>query len=276
MKTEDYSIFRNRCLKPNMAQKPLYARLFLSHISVAIVKLLVNTPVTPNQVTFFALITGLLSCIFFAFGTLAMYIWGALALELFYLLDMVDGQLSRYRQTSTLTGAFFDHIATYIVHPWIFVCLGIGLYRHSHSIVIVIAGTAAGLGILMNYLIHDARSNIILGYFKRKRPPTSQTIEEKAVNKTSSNGSFVKSIYSLIHKWSTYPYIMHVISILAFIVGPLIALKGAADVGMLFMYMLYAYALILNVKLIATLYQWIRTRKIDKDYNPGSLLEIWS
>jgi hypothetical protein len=75
---------------------------------------------SPNQVSTASMLTGALAALLFAWGTRPSVVAGALALQLSFSLDCVDGQLSRYTQRFTAFGGWldstFDRAKEYLVY----------------------------------------------------------------------------------------------------------------------------------------------------------------
>lgn len=66
------------------------------------------TGLTPNQITIFSLILGLLSAYFFLKGDYPNLVLGAIAMELSFVFDCVDGKIARLKKTGTQFGAYWD------------------------------------------------------------------------------------------------------------------------------------------------------------------------
>lgn len=138
--------------------------------AAVLVYLLKNTRVTPNQVTFLSL--------FVAAGSAAMllalpgHLGLALAVvvyELSFVLDCVDGQLARIRQTSSVLGHLLDFLMDEIKALLIFGCVAVRLYLESGDDLYMLAGTA-GMFVLA--------SGLMLTSFVRRpeygaKPPTA-------------------------------------------------------------------------------------------------------
>src|SRR3990167_6800006 len=73
------------------------------------------TGFTPNQITLFSLIFGLVSAIFFLKGDHLNLILGAVAMELSFVFDCVDGKIARLKKTGTQFGAYWDFIQDRLV-----------------------------------------------------------------------------------------------------------------------------------------------------------------
>lgn len=89
----------------------LWNRFVARPLATPLVALLANTRVTPNQITLLGLVVFAGACAWLAMTHgQASLIGAALALQLAYVLDCVDGQLARWRQTSTPVGAHLDFL----------------------------------------------------------------------------------------------------------------------------------------------------------------------
>ncbi|MBT7430400.1 MAG: CDP-alcohol phosphatidyltransferase family protein, partial [Ilumatobacter sp.] len=81
-----------------------------------IASFLKNTPITPNQVTFFSVFTGFASGYAFSFSSQASMFLGGLLLEVTLVLDCVDGQLARVKGMASEWGRLIDGIAGYFAY----------------------------------------------------------------------------------------------------------------------------------------------------------------
>jgi phosphatidylglycerophosphate synthase len=121
------------------AADALYARMakandgflarFDRRFSLAITRLLLPFPVTPNQVTAASLLLGLLGAWWLAAPSQTRQFEGALLLWLCCLLDGCDGEIARLKHHSTPFGGRFDLLADHFAHLATFVALPIGAAR---------------------------------------------------------------------------------------------------------------------------------------------------
>ncbi|WP_327351943.1 CDP-alcohol phosphatidyltransferase family protein [Streptomyces sp. NBC_01304] len=100
-------------------------RLYMREISLRIDRHLVNTKVTPNQVTYVMTVAAALA----APVLLVPGIWGAvlgvLMVQLYLLFDCVDGELARYKKQYSLAGVYLDRVAAYICDAAVLVGFGL-------------------------------------------------------------------------------------------------------------------------------------------------------
>ena len=85
-------------------------------IAKQIVRFLKNTPITPNQVTYFSVLVGFASGYTFSFASRESLILGGILLEATLVLDCVDGQLARAKGMASEWGRLIDGIAGYIAY----------------------------------------------------------------------------------------------------------------------------------------------------------------
>ena len=85
-------------------------------IAKRFVRVLKNTWVTPNQVTYLSVLVGFASGYSFSKGSWVSSIVGGILLELTLILDCVDGQLARAKNMASYFGRLIDGIAGYFAY----------------------------------------------------------------------------------------------------------------------------------------------------------------
>ncbi len=98
------------------------------HIPLAaiLVRPLIHTPVTPNQVTLLSVLFALVAAFGFSQGTLEGLIAGGVLFEFSLILDCVDGQLARAKNMASDLGRLIDGIGGYIANLGVVVGIGFG------------------------------------------------------------------------------------------------------------------------------------------------------
>ena len=90
-------------------------------------------------------------------------------MQLWYLLDHVDGQLARFHGTSSLDGVQLDYLMHHTTNLLVPLGLGYGLSLRQSDPRWLLAGVAFGLGLLLITLQHDARYKAFMVRLKRLR-----------------------------------------------------------------------------------------------------------
>ena len=95
-----------------------YRKKIDEKIAEKIVKYLIKTSVTPNQVTTFSLLLAAFAAVFFSFGIYFFSVIGSILFIFSKFLDHVDGQLARELKKESKFGWYYDSFvdtATYIL-----------------------------------------------------------------------------------------------------------------------------------------------------------------
>ncbi|MBI06807.1 MAG: CDP-alcohol phosphatidyltransferase [Rhodospirillaceae bacterium] len=121
--------------------------LWDQRIARLFVRPLVNTPVTPNQITVLRLLTGLGACGCLAYGETPVIHWGAGLFVISNFIDHMDGELARLSGKTSRFGHLFDIYSDVIVHILLFVSIGIGLSDGWLGEVAWIMGVVSGISV---------------------------------------------------------------------------------------------------------------------------------
>lgn len=130
--------------------------MFVSaRVSIFVTYLLAGTRVSANQVTAVFTAVGLaaVACTFLPAW------WGpVLGLVLYrihVILDVVDGEVARLRETSSPRGAYLDYLTHYFVYTSVGLGLGANLWHRTGTTSDLIAGFGLAIGLMMNLASKD-------------------------------------------------------------------------------------------------------------------------
>lgn len=124
---ESMQALKETCQKSET--EPIDSRA-VRRISIYLTWFLLHTPITANKVTILFLAVGVLGSFFLAIGSYWYAIVGALCLGMHLVLDHVDGEVARYRKSSSWFGVFLEVSCHQIVHASIMAGITWGVYRH--------------------------------------------------------------------------------------------------------------------------------------------------
>ena len=172
-----------------------YSEKFYRNISIYITKLLLYTPITPNQTTLLFAIAATVAGIFFIFGNYILSIFGALMVQLYYVLDSCDGEIARYMKKTSIFGDYFERICHKILDPFIFLCISIGVYRNSQNVIHFIFGFTAGISLLLIRLA-DSELSASIDYFSNKQESARTNVDVPNESENSKLLTFLKETYT--------------------------------------------------------------------------------
>ncbi|HEV2840484.1 MAG TPA: CDP-alcohol phosphatidyltransferase family protein [Chthoniobacterales bacterium] len=128
----------------------LVDRFFNRPLGRPLSKLLVRTPISPNQVSILSILIGVASAWFFARGN---FVAGALVFQLCAIVDCVDGDLARALFKQSRLGKWLDLGGDQVVHFSVFAAIGIGVARVDPSVPALALGASAALGVLLCFAL---------------------------------------------------------------------------------------------------------------------------
>jgi phosphatidylglycerophosphate synthase len=128
-----------------------------------------------NQVTFISMVVAAIGCSFLAFWGYTGKIIGALLINIWIVLDCVDGNIARYEGTLSKYGEFIDALGGYLVNGFLFLSIGIGAFHYPEAsfkfisrafadagrpIILIVLGAWASLSVTLSRLILHKFINI--------------------------------------------------------------------------------------------------------------------
>ena len=175
--------------------KPTQLFPLVRHLSYRLTPVLLNTSLTPNQVTAISLVLGLLCALCFLSGNYVAGIIGALFLTASYTFDNCDGEIARIKKMSSEFGAKFDDMADWIVDASFFAALGYGTSQVMQQPFWFWLGCAAGAGAFIDYIVD------LVYHSKEGKKETGRTREEQASEPKKPQDKLDWIIY-IFHKLS--------------------------------------------------------------------------
>ncbi|MFQ5451569.1 MAG: CDP-alcohol phosphatidyltransferase family protein [Nitrospinaceae bacterium] len=115
-------------------------------ISLAISRRLVNTSISPNQMTLFSIGVGLAGACLLGIQQGILQITGACLFLAHSILDGCDGELARIKFLQSRWGGLMDFWGDNIVHSAVFLALALEWSRRTHSLFPIVLGGLALLG----------------------------------------------------------------------------------------------------------------------------------
>ena len=216
--------------------------------------------ITPDQVTVISMLVGWVSAVLFAVPSRVTILLAALGLELYYVLDSVDGQLARVTGKTSKTGAFFDILLNYLVHPLPFLFIGLNQTFVTGHWIWTVGGAVAGLSYVWLGVTWNVRAHVL---FDSLREPGSvvslENLEEEREREKMEKVSLPRKVFSFVHKLCTFPTAMNLITVTA-------TLEFLTKNLGLFRYLLGFYSIALPLVSLAKIGKIVFTREVDEEY----------
>ncbi len=141
------------------------SRFVERRISLAISKRLVNTSITPNQVTLVSILIGLVGAWFISLGRGLWQVTGAVLFLVHSIVDGCDGEIARIKFQESRLGGILDFWGDNIVHAAVFTAIGIEWWRRTGSLLPLFLSSTAVMGTFLCALM------IYLSTMREKKAP---------------------------------------------------------------------------------------------------------
>ncbi|MFG2141270.1 CDP-alcohol phosphatidyltransferase family protein [Streptomyces sp. NPDC048650] len=100
-------------------------RLYMREISLRCDRYLVNTRISPNQLTYLMTVAGVLAAPALLVPGIAGAVLGVVMVQLYLLLDCIDGEVARWRKQFSLGGVYLDRVGAYLCDAAVLVGFGL-------------------------------------------------------------------------------------------------------------------------------------------------------
>ena len=158
----------SRCQKPDHRRiGNLFARRVSRPLALRITWVMQPYGLSAHIVTLIAWTTGLVAAVSFGWGNPWGWFCGAALMQLWYLLDHVDGQLARLHGAASLDGAQLDYLMHHTMNLALPYGIGFGLFVATDGRLWLLVGLIWGVALLLVGLQHDARYKTFIQRLKR-------------------------------------------------------------------------------------------------------------
>jgi len=158
-----------------------------SPLAIAVNYLVVDIKyLTPNLITLISFITAIIASLFIIAGGSTNFMIAAGLIHLSHVFDCMDGQMARYRKTTSLSGGYYDKLTDQIQVILWFGAIGYAAYFQSHEVLpvfLAFIGVAFySLRGYVKYVVIYAEMSRNSGYLKKL------SIEDSEVKKENVAG----------------------------------------------------------------------------------------
>ena len=239
-------------------QRPWFTEKVTRRFSIYLTWLFIRFGITANQVSLSVLILGIISGGAFIWGH---FFVGVLFLQIWYLLDAVDGEIARYHRANDLTGDYSDKLMHYVIEAWIFYTLGVGMAREYDSFWFQHLGLWVACFFTLLKLIYDLKYRCMMLYILNTRDEVVFRKSERIA--THSPRSIW--IQRVLKTYSLYPNVMNIITSAVLIDS---FFEGFAWIGVKWTFLsvlLISYGVFYFAACCKGCYSILRQREVDKE-----------
>lgn len=179
-------------------------RQAMRKISIYFTWFLLHTQISANGVTCLFLIAGLSGSLLLAFGNKIVAIIGIFLLTVHVVLDFTDGEIARYRKTSSWFGDFLDRIFHDIVYVSMFLAIGWRAYHYNSTILVIFFAIFALVFTLLERHIKETKYYSYSMFAKTK----NQDAKNVGFLSEITQNKFLETVNILLYNTTGLCYIM--------------------------------------------------------------------
>ncbi|MDG2089405.1 MAG: CDP-alcohol phosphatidyltransferase family protein [Arenicellaceae bacterium] len=199
------------------------SRLINSKLSLPMSEFLSDYPATPNQLTIFSALIGMLSGYFIAFGSITGLIISGTLFQLSSALDGVDGELARGKFSASNLGAWIDTIGDNLVYITFIAGLAIGYSRFATTAELWFAGYVLPIGITTLALTITLIGGMALYLKLNKQSGTMTAVQTDLAQRVEREhvGFIYKTLdaVNILGKRDSFSFIVFLIAVVPSILG---------------------------------------------------------
>ena len=172
-----------------------------------VVGLLYPTSVTPNQITFLSLVSGLASAAFYISGIPDALVWGAVFLYGKVFLDNVDGNLARVRGTASRFGRFLDSLTDFGVTFLVYIAVTLVMVRPTGEPGYWVLGLLGMVACFMQstfFVFYLVNYTSRVGSYEKNRVDERVTIEDRVSVKEGKTDPWdlrLQTLFVWVYGW---------------------------------------------------------------------------
>ncbi|MDR0751053.1 MAG: adenylyltransferase/cytidyltransferase family protein [Christensenellaceae bacterium] len=142
----------------------LWAKLAVRRPSFLFTALFINVGFSPWMASIFSVFVAVAGCVFLSINNPNFIIAGVVLVELWLVMDCVDGNIARVKKQSSKMGEFIDAFSGYFVSAYVYLSIGIAAYHTSNIIhmdkhYFLMLGAIASISDILARLIHQKYLN---------------------------------------------------------------------------------------------------------------------
>jgi len=175
-----------------------YGDYLVRKVSVYVTWLFLHTNITANQISVLSAVIGALGALLLLARNPIYWLLGFLMFQVFILFDCVDGEMSRYRKTTSELGKKLEHIALSILNFLFFICAGLGMYFIFNNSLTVVLGLSAALCKITFPVVTPKGKISIIAYIPKQMGGFFQTIGVPALLDLFFKTAYFRLLYLII------------------------------------------------------------------------------
>lgn len=163
-----------------------FIEAFYNKISKFLARGIVRTPLTPNQITIISGLFGILGAYLLVSQSVTGLLFAALCIQIYTILDLVDGDIARMKQMCSIFGKWLDIFFDKLNDLLLILGLSLGVFfRHDDETALIFGMILMGLVFFIQFSMLS--NSVIFAEMKKDKSRQPVVLDrEKEIEQTSS------------------------------------------------------------------------------------------
>lgn len=186
-----YAFIKGTLTVKKNSRSSVWVRNLIRKISFPVTYIFINNGWSANMVSVLSMIIVFVGSILLAINNFTCMLWGIILINIWLILDCVDGNIARCHKKKTFMGDFYDAVAGYAPFAFATIALGIAAFHTSylfpskyHNYFLIIGGCGS-MANIYSRLIHQ--KYLVCEFVAKK---TLGQLEEITLKDTENKRSF--------------------------------------------------------------------------------------
>src|SRR3989339_709506 len=199
-------------IKKNVTKKTIDPYIYIPNFFCTyLVKLLLYTPITPNQLSLFLYLLHIPALLLIANNQ--NMIFAIIILHFILLLDCSDGVLARCKNQTSFLGSYFEYISHETIPAFMFLALSMYSYRILNNPIPLYLGGILITSILVIFSVGTSKQRMMYMYIKEKQKLPPKMLSSGQIRKDLRNQKSNIAIYDIIQVLSSLGFLTALITI---------------------------------------------------------------
>ena len=182
-------IIKSLPVKKN-SKSSLWVKLIVRKLSFLFTFLFINIGCSAWGVSIISVIVALCGSIFLGIDSTLFRIFGVMLIEMWLVLDCVDGNIARVKKTSSQMGEFIDALSGYYITGFVYFFVGVAAYYttsvlEKYSFLLIIMGGVSTVAGLLWRIVHQKYTYSIMVINQKNGDCKAKIPEDDIQNKRS-------------------------------------------------------------------------------------------
>lgn len=185
--------------KYKAAKEPIWGRVFVRRFSYLLTYPFINSGWTADDVSLLSILIAVIGTGFMCVNSTVFILIGIIMLNLWAVMDCVDGNIARCKKQSSLAGEFFDALSGYVVSGICMIGFAVAAYNTTNifygdlQVYLIILGCLGGVCDILSRLVYQKYSNNLIRMEVERIGVDGVKTENEAFY-SNGNNTFIKKM----------------------------------------------------------------------------------